>query len=82
MTIPDPPRDMDHQNRDLGDANDIRSLTGPEENPDDTCDHIELVRSLERGLKPASSRHGEVGLGAAWTERRVAGRHRVTEMLH
>jgi hypothetical protein len=57
------------------------SVHAPEQNPDETCDHIELVMRKEQGLKRTSSRHGKVGFGAAWNERRVAGRQYVTQML-
>ena len=57
------------------------SVDAPEQHPDETCDDIELVPRKEQGLKRTSSRHGEVGFGAAWNERRVAGRQKVTQML-
>jgi hypothetical protein len=58
------------------------SIHGSEQDPDETCDHIQFVLRKERGLKRIPSRRSEVGFGTARTERRGACRQRVTQMLH
>ncbi len=57
------------------------SVHTPEQNPDENRDYFELVTRKEQRLKRTSPRHGEVGFGAAWNERRVAGRQHVHQML-